>query len=79
MKLLQRSVIRREKMATKVIHTTRTDGGWYQKPFADKPPLTEEQKLNKIKANAIRECLKVTQGFYDDTLEYAALLEEGKL
>jgi len=79
-------------MATKVIHTTRTDGGWYQKPFADKPPLTEEQKLNKIKANAIREAVKATKTTtqtYDgvefmmcedcDLLEYADKLEAGTL
>jgi hypothetical protein len=35
--------------------------------------------LAKIEADAIRECLKVTQGFYDDTLEYADKLEAGTL
>ena len=42
-------------MKTKVIPTKSIGSGWETKPFADKPPLTEEQKLNKIKADAIRE------------------------
>ena len=70
-------------MKTKVIPTIRTDGGWQQEPFADQPPLTEEQKLNKLKANAIREAAdELTVNYwidYNDLADYADKLERGEL
>ena len=76
-------------MKTKVIPTIRTDGGWQQEPFADQPPLTEEQKLNKLKANAIRKAVEVCEideggGMHDhcdtwELYEYADKLEAGTL
>ena len=73
-------------MKTKVIPTIRTDGGWQQEPFADQPPLTEEQKLNKLKANAIREAvthfetrIEMNDIYIGDLCDYANKLEKGEL